>query len=87
MDALVDSLAESWETGRKTLVFVRRVASVKEIKRKLDERYDRWLLGRLRRDEVAEQAHTSCPLRLGSASDSQGRVWRRVLPNSREAGA
>lgn len=50
MDALVESLARSWETGRKTLVFVRRVASVKELKRKLDERYDRWLLGRLRNE-------------------------------------
>jgi hypothetical protein len=50
MDALVESLARTWETGRKTLVFVRRVASVKELKRKLDERYDEWLLGRLRRE-------------------------------------
>jgi len=50
MDALVNSLARSWETGRKTLVFVRRVASVKELKRKLDERYDEWLLTRLRRE-------------------------------------
>jgi hypothetical protein len=36
--------------GGKTLVFVRRVASVKELKRKLDERYDKWLLARLRRE-------------------------------------
>ena len=50
MDALVDSLARSFDTGSKTLVFVRRVASVKEIKRKLDERYNEWLLGRLRRE-------------------------------------
>jgi Helicase conserved C-terminal domain len=47
MDALVDSLASSWTTGGKSLVFVRRVASVKELKRKLDERYDDWLIASL----------------------------------------
>jgi len=50
MDALVDALSDSWRKGEKALVFVRRVASVKELKRKLDERYDAWLLERLRRD-------------------------------------
>jgi hypothetical protein len=50
MDALVDALADSWKWGKKALVFVRRVASVKELKRKLDERYDSWLLERLRRE-------------------------------------
>ncbi len=48
MDAVVNSLATAWITGRKTLVFVRRVASVKELKRKLDERYDDWLIPALR---------------------------------------
>lgn len=47
MDALVDDLSQAWNTGEKTLVFVRRVASVAEIKRKVDETFDRWLLGRL----------------------------------------
>ncbi len=47
MDALVDALADSWDRGKKTLVFVRRVASVAELKRKLDERYDKWLIKRL----------------------------------------
>ncbi len=46
MDELVDSLGDTWRTGRKALVFVRRVASVKEIKRKLDERYNEWLIAR-----------------------------------------
>ncbi len=50
MDALVESLADAWTRGRKALVFVRRVASVKELKRKLDERYDDWLRKRLLRD-------------------------------------
>jgi hypothetical protein len=48
MDALVESLASSWQTGEKALVFVRRIASVTELKRKLDERYDQWLIDRLR---------------------------------------
>ncbi|QAT82967.1 helicase domain-containing protein [Corallococcus coralloides] len=47
MDAVVDSLSSAWRTGKKTLVFVRRVASVKELKRKLDERYDDWLKAHL----------------------------------------
>jgi hypothetical protein len=50
MDGVVKELAEGWTTGRKSLVFVRRVASVTELKRKLDERYDAWLLARLRRE-------------------------------------
>ena len=48
MDAVVDSLATAWITGAKALVFVRRVASVKELKRKLDGRYDDWLIPTLR---------------------------------------
>jgi hypothetical protein len=47
MDALVASMSAAWTTGMKTLVFVRRVASVDEIKRKLDETYNSWILGRL----------------------------------------
>jgi hypothetical protein len=48
MDALVHSLRSSFDTGKKALVFVRRVASVKEIKQKLDDEYDAWLFARLR---------------------------------------
>jgi helicase-like protein/type III restriction/modification enzyme restriction subunit len=48
MDALVESLSASWRTGAKALVFVRRVASVKELKAKLDESYDQWLIETLR---------------------------------------
>lgn len=50
MDALASNLGESWERGEKTLVFVRRIASVREIKRKLDEQYNDWLFRRLERD-------------------------------------
>jgi hypothetical protein len=49
MDAVVESLATSWISGKKSLVFVRRVASVKELKKKLDERYDDWLISFLRK--------------------------------------
>lgn len=48
MDALVESLADSFSSGEKALVFVRRVASVTELKRKLDERYNRYLIDRLK---------------------------------------
>ncbi|MCI4066112.1 DEAD/DEAH box helicase family protein [Micromonospora sp. R77] len=48
MDALVRTLATSWRDGRKGLVFVRRVASVSELKRKLDDEYSDWLVDRLR---------------------------------------
>jgi hypothetical protein len=57
MDALVDSLSQAWTRGEKALIFVRRVASVKELKRKLDERYDGWLMRRLT-DELPEGLHT-----------------------------
>jgi hypothetical protein len=56
MDALVQSLSDSWRERQKALVFVRRVKSVKELKRKLDEQYDKWLLDRLRVD-LPEQVH------------------------------
>lgn len=48
MDALVDSLKTAWTTGNKALVFVRRVKSVDELKRKLDEKHDEWLIHALR---------------------------------------
>jgi hypothetical protein len=54
MDALVENLAAGLPRGRKALVFVRRVASVKELQAKLEERYDDWLIGRLRRDLPSE---------------------------------
>lgn len=48
MDAMASALASAWQTGEKALVFVRRVASVKELKQKLDDAYDAWLIARLR---------------------------------------
>ena len=57
MDALVRTLATSWRDGRKGLVFVRRVASVAELKRKLDDEYSDWLVDRLR--NRLEERHRS----------------------------
>jgi hypothetical protein len=57
MDAVVGELARAWTRGEKALVFVRRVASVKELKRKLDERYDTWLQQRLLR-ELPQSVHS-----------------------------
>lgn len=48
MDEVVESLAAAWLTGRKSLVFVRRVASVTELEQRLNERYDKWLIPLLR---------------------------------------
>lgn len=55
MDVLRRRLSRAWRSGEKSLVFVRRVASVKELKRKLDKDYDEWLIGRLR-EELPESA-------------------------------
>jgi superfamily II DNA or RNA helicase len=48
MDALVAQLSDSWAHGRKALVFLRRVASVWEVKERLDVAYNEWLLRGLR---------------------------------------
>jgi len=50
MDAVVEALSNAWKRGEKSLIFVRRVASVKELKKKLDECYDAWLMARLLND-------------------------------------
>lgn len=50
MDAVVRSLGDVWDQGRKALIFVRRVKSVKEIKARLDDDFDAWLFTRLERE-------------------------------------
>ncbi len=50
MDALVDELSRRFETGEKALVFVRRVASVRELQSHLQLRYDSMLMERLRKE-------------------------------------
>lgn len=48
MDTVAKQLADAvFHKNRKQLVFVRRVKSVKELKQKLDECYDDWLIGYL----------------------------------------
>lgn len=54
MDSLVESLKTCFDSGRKALVFVRRVASVKEIEQKLEAEYDKWLFARLRTELRAD---------------------------------
>jgi hypothetical protein len=54
MDGLVDALADAFSTGEKALVFVRRVASVKELQRKLEDRYDQWFMTRLKTELAPE---------------------------------
>ncbi len=48
MDALVDHLTSRFHTGEKALVFVRRIAWVREIKPRLDEHYNEFIIGRMR---------------------------------------
>ena len=58
MDALVDHLDGCWERGDKALVFVRRVASVKELRQRLNARHDRWLASWLR-SSLPQATHTA----------------------------
>ncbi len=73
MDALGESLTETFESGAKTLVFVRRVKSVDELAEKLSRRYDEWLQAELRR---------KLPGTLHSELD---RVWRLYEKERRES--
>jgi hypothetical protein len=83
MDALVAALEPAWRHGRKALVFVRRVASVGELKRKLDERYDDWLFDRLRRD-LPEKLHGRLDRLIERYRKEKGRIWeRRERPSTR----
>lgn len=47
LDGTADSFSSVFETGEKTLVFVRRVRTVDELAAKLDAHFDRWLRGRM----------------------------------------
>ncbi len=49
LDATATALAPAFETGEKALVFVRRVATVEELARKLSRSFDQWIIDRLRR--------------------------------------
>jgi len=43
MDVVVDEVFQAFLKGRKSLIFVRRIGSVREIRQKLAEKYDAWL--------------------------------------------
>jgi len=47
LDATANALAEAFITGEKALVFVRRVATVSELKAKLDNAFDIWIRRRM----------------------------------------
>ena len=47
LDGTADSFGAVFETGDKTLVFVRRVRTVDELAAKLDAHFDRWLQDRM----------------------------------------
>lgn len=78
MDEVVDSLSTAWLTGKKTLLFVRRVASVTELERKLDERYDKWLIPYLRENLPAE-VHEKF-----DSAVAQYREEKRVVDDARQ---
>jgi hypothetical protein len=47
LDATAEALSDAFNTGEKALVFVRRVATVSELKAKLDNIFDRWIRRRM----------------------------------------
>lgn len=49
LDSTAGALAKSFESGEKSLVFVRRIATVWELKEKLDRHFDSWLRGKINR--------------------------------------
>ena len=49
LDAAVRSLASAFKTGDKALVFVRRVATVAELARRLDREFDSWIRRRMKK--------------------------------------
>ncbi len=79
MDEVVEALSTAWLTGKKTLVFVRRVASVKELEQKLDERYDKWLIPYLR--ENLPQEVTAHSILLWFATGAE----KKVVDEARQA--
>ncbi len=56
LDATAHALASVFDSGEKTLVFVRRVATVRELAAKLDAEFDTWLLRHMERS-LPERLH------------------------------
>jgi len=49
LDATAEALADAFDSGEKALVFVRRVATVSELKAKLDSIFDIWIRQRMKK--------------------------------------
>lgn len=75
MNALVDSISDSFKTGEKSLIFVRRVASVREIKNRLDIAYNSYLWKRLN-SELALPADSMAMLERAYHTYCQDRLER-----------
>jgi hypothetical protein len=89
MDALVQQLATSFRTGRKALVFVRRVASVDELQRKVEEEYDQWIFAKLRREIASPgvMAELESQFRAYHEQRKEQRLDRRAVEESALAGS
>ncbi len=57
LDSTADSLKQSFSNGKKTLVFVRRVATVDELAFKLDRYFDKWIQAKMEKELPALQNH------------------------------
>ena len=55
LDTTAKALSDAFETGEKTLVFVRRVATVNELAAKIEESFDAWI--RARMEECLPELH------------------------------
>ena len=69
MNAVAKSLAASLQRGEKSLVFVRRVASVRELVHKVTHAYDAWLV-----DELVR----ALPAELGEQIEREHARYRRA---------
>lgn len=82
MDALVEKLSTNFRAGNKALVFVRRVASVKELEKKLEEKYDQYLFERLRSEFLpnpGEKLNEAIEL---YQQEKQAKRARQLLPDT-----
>lgn len=91
MDALVNRLAAAFTTGQKALVFVRRVASVDELQRKLEDKYDQRLFGYLRdglsSDELRKELESQITAYCEARADERHKIRARDLGVARNGAA
>ena len=77
LDTTAAALSGAFETGEKTLVFVRRVATVDELAAKLDESFDAWIRARMeaRLPELHEEVAAFQKNRLSSTSSAYATLF------------